>query len=74
MLLHQLIALGGLQVLAHHLGHQFVERDLRRPAELVLGFAGVAEQGFDFGGAEVAGVDGDDQPSCWGGALAAIFG
>ena len=60
VLLHQFVAFGGLQVLAHHLGHQFVEADLRRPAQLVLGLAGVAQQGLDFGGAEVARVDGDD--------------
>ena len=60
MLLDQFVALGALQVFAHHFGDQFVEADLRRPAEFVLGLAGVAEQGFDFGGAEVARVDGDD--------------
>jgi hypothetical protein len=60
MLLHQFVALGGLQVLAHHFGDQFVEADLRRPAELVAWPCWVAQQGFDFGGAEVARVDGDD--------------
>ena len=54
--LDQLITLGGFEVFAHHFGDQFVEGDLRGPAEFGLGLGGVAEQGFDFGGAEVAGA------------------
>ena len=60
MFLHQFVALGGLEVLAHHLADQLVEADPWRPAELGLGLAWVAQQGFDFGGAEVARVDGND--------------
>ena len=44
----------------HHLGHHLVECDLGHPAQFLFGFGRVAEQGFDFGGAEVAGVDADD--------------
>lgn len=40
--------------------YQFVEADLRDPAKLGLGLAGFGAQGFDIGGAEVAGVDSDD--------------
>ena len=57
VLLHQFIALGIFQVFAHHLADQFVEGDLGRPAEFVFGLAGIAQQGFDFGGTEVARID-----------------
>jgi hypothetical protein len=72
VLLHQFVALGGLQVLAHHFGDQFVERDLGRPAEFFFGLAGVAQQGFDFGGAEVAGVDCDDALACRSGVRVSL--
>jgi hypothetical protein len=35
VLLDQFVAFGGLQVFAHHFGDQFVEGDLRGPAEFV---------------------------------------
>src|SRR5512138_1434963 len=37
VLLDEFVALGGLEILAHHLADQFVERDPGRPAELGLG-------------------------------------
>ena len=60
MFLDQFIPLGGLQVFAHHFCHQFIEGDFWCPAELLLGLGRVAEQGFNFGGPEVARVDGND--------------
>lgn len=57
MALDQLIALSSLEILAHHLGDQFLKQDLRRPAKFFLGLARVAEQGFDFSRAEVTRVD-----------------
>lgn len=58
---HQLVALGDCEVFADHLGDQFLEGDLGGPAEFFLGLAGVAQQGFDFGGAEIPIVNGDDR-------------
>ena len=58
--LDQFIPLGGLQIFSHHFCYQFIEGDFGYPAELLFGLGGVAEQGFDFGGAEVARVDGND--------------
>jgi hypothetical protein len=43
-----------------HFGAHFLGGDFGHPAEFLFGFGGVAQQGFDFGGAEVAGVDADD--------------
>src|SRR3954469_22557698 len=60
VLLHQLVALGGLQVLAHHLGHELAELDARLPAELGARLGGIAQQRLDFRRAEIARVDGDD--------------
>ena len=48
------------QVMRHDLGAHFLRGDLWHPAELMLGFAGVAQQGFNFCGAKVAGVDAVD--------------
>src|SRR5690242_18143689 len=60
MALHQLVALGKRQVLAHHLGNEIAEPDFRLPAELAPGLRGVAEQRLDLGGPEVARIDRDD--------------
>ena len=60
MVLDEFVALGGLEVFADHFGDKFFERRCWRPAKLFFGFSGVTEQGFDFGGAEIAGIDGDD--------------
>ena len=60
MLLDELVPLGGFQVLPDHLGHQIGETGAGHPAQLGLGLGGVAQQGFHFGGPEVAGVHGDD--------------
>lgn len=54
------VALGGFRVFAHHFSHQFFERDFGGPAECFPCFASIAQQGFDFGEAEVSGIDGDD--------------
>ena len=60
LLLEQGTLFGFSQVRCNHLLHQFIERSFWHPAQFFLGFGGVAEQGFDFGGAEVAGVCADD--------------
>ena len=46
------VALRLLEVFAHHLGDQLAEGDFWLPAKLFARFRRVAEQGFDFGGAE----------------------
>ena len=61
VLLHQLIALGALEVFAHHLGDEFVEGDLGGPAELLFGLGRVAQRGLDFGWTEVTRVNLDDE-------------
>ncbi len=81
VLLDELVPLGGFQVFSRHFGDQFVDADLGRPAEFGLGLGGVAQQGFDFGGTEVARVDGDDKfslspgpsPACGGGGYQLPF-
>ena len=60
---NEVIALGDFEVFADHLGDEFVEGDPGRPAEFFTCLGGVAEEGFDFGGAEVAGVYGDGSSS-----------
>src|SRR4051812_16894310 len=60
VLLHELVALGGLQVLPHHLAHQLRELDPRLPAELGARLGGVAEERLHFRRAEIARVDRDD--------------
>ena len=47
----QLIAFCAHEVFAH----QFLEGDFGSPTQFLLGFGGVAQQGFDLSGAEVAG-------------------
>ena len=43
MLFDEFITLSGLEVFAYHFRNQLVERHLRRPAELGLGFGRIAE-------------------------------
>ena len=62
---------GFRQIGCNHLLHHFIQRDFWHPAEFLLGFGGVAEQGLGFGGAEVAGADADDAPSALTPALKA---
>ncbi|AHE99987.1 hypothetical protein THITH_05650 [Thioalkalivibrio paradoxus ARh 1] len=57
---HQIVALGDGEVFADHFRDEFVEAEPGRPAEFFARLGGVTEEGFDFGGAEVAGVYGDD--------------
>jgi len=54
------VTFGHLEVLGHHLGAQLTHRDLRHPAQVFLGLGRVAEEGLHLGGAEVAGIDADD--------------
>ena len=61
MMFDQFITLCGFEVFAHHFGHEFLKGSLGRPAQLNLGLGRVAQQGFDFGGAEIAWVHGDDE-------------
>ena len=61
VLLDQFVSLGALEVFAHHLGDEFVEGDLGGPAELLFGLGRVAQQGLDFGRAEVTRVNLDDE-------------
>ena len=49
--------LSSLQVIGHHFGAHLLYRDLRRPAQLGLGFGWITQQGFHLGGTEVARVD-----------------
>src|SRR5436189_2486323 len=53
----ELVALGEAQILARHLGDQVLEADLRRPAELRLRLARVAEQAVHLGGPEIMRID-----------------
>ena len=46
--------------MSHHLGAHFLRGDLWHPAEFLFGFGRVSQQGFDFSGSKVAGVDADD--------------
>jgi len=56
MPLQQRMLLGLAQVVRHHLLHHLVQGDLWHPAQVGLGFAGVAQQGLYLGGAEIAWV------------------
>jgi hypothetical protein len=58
----QRIALRFGEVGGHHLGHKIVEGNFGYPAQFRSGFGGVAQEGFDFGRAEVFWVDAHD----WG--------
>src|SRR3954466_11250016 len=52
-------ALQPLQVCLNHFGGQLLERDRRRPAELTLSLARIAEQDLDLRGAQEFRVDDD---------------
>ncbi len=52
-----------LEVVLHHVLDEAVKSDGGLPAELALGLGGVAEEEVNLGGAEVAGVDADND-SC----------
>src|SRR5258708_217461 len=51
------VALGSVEVGLDHLANEFGERSAGGPPKDTLGFAGISEQGLDFGGTEVARVD-----------------
>ena len=60
MLLQQCMTLRLFQIVGNHFSTHFLNGDFRDPAEFFLGFGRITQQGFDLGGAEVAGVDADD--------------
>ena len=71
----QCVAPGRALVGENHFLDELVQAGLWRPAEFFARFAGVAEQGFDFAGAEVARVDpGDDVAKLGFGLLALDLG
>ncbi len=53
--------LGLCEVVSEHLFSHLLRGDFWYPAQFLFGFAGVAQQSFDFGGSEVAGVDFDER-------------
>ena len=55
MRLQQGMLRGCAQVVGHHILHDLVQGNIGHPAEVFFGFAGVAQQGFYFGGAEISG-------------------
>src|SRR3990167_3135399 len=57
---HEGVALGGLQVLAHHLGDDLGKTRLRLPAELGARLRRVAEQRLHLRRTQVAGIERDD--------------
>ncbi len=59
MLLDQLVALGGFEIRMHHFRHQLLKTNAGTPTQLAPRLAGIAEQGFDLGGTEVARINGD---------------
>ena len=60
MLGDQGVAFGGFQVFGGHFFDQRAEVGPGRPAQFLACLAGIAQQGFHFGRAEVTGIDGDD--------------
>jgi len=58
--LAEFVFFGFFQITGGHFLHQFLEADPGFPAEVPLGFGGVAQKGFHFRGPEIAGVDPDD--------------
>src|SRR5256885_825677 len=60
VLLHQRVALGLAQILAHHFLDELLEARLRLPAQFLFRPRGIADEGVDFGGPEIARVHGDD--------------
>ena len=63
------VTFGGGEIGFDHLRYKLVEAGAGCPAELALGLGGIAEEGFDLGGTEVAGVDGDDDVALLVGGL-----
>src|SRR5580700_9624387 len=61
VLLHQGVALSRREILGDHLLHQLAEGNAWNPSQLPTRLGSVAQQGFDFGGTEVAWVDGDNK-------------
>ena len=59
MLLQQSLLPGLGQIGCHHFLHHFIKRDHRHPAQFLFCLGRIAEQGLDFGRAEVARVDAD---------------
>src|SRR5215831_19073124 len=59
MLPHQFVPLRSLEVLAHHLGHELGELDLRAPPELLPRLGRIAQQRFDLGRPEIPWIDPD---------------
>ena len=57
MRFQQGVALGGFQVLAHHLGTHLLHGDLWHPAQLLLGLGRIAQQRLNFGRTEIARID-----------------
>src|SRR5712691_8534899 len=62
VLLHELNALGFLEVFADHFLHQVRKANLRFPAESLAGLARVAHQAVHLGRAEMVRVDGHNAP------------
>ena len=60
MLLKQRVLLGLGQVVGAHFFAHFLCGDFGHPSEFSLGLGRVAEKGFDFGRAEVAGVNAEE--------------
>src|SRR5690606_10861056 len=60
VLLEQGVTAGDLQVFIDHLGAHLLHADLRRPAQLLLGLARIAQQRLDFRRTEVARIDAHD--------------
>jgi len=75
MMLDKFIALSGPVVFTHHFGHEFLEGGLGCPTKLCLGLGlgRVAQEGLNFGWAEVAQVDGNDELVAVGGFPVAFF-
>ena len=57
---HELIPFGGFKIFPDHFGNKFLKGDFWCPSEFLSGFGGVAQKCFNFGGAEVTGIDADD--------------
>ncbi len=66
------ITFGACMVGRHHFADQFVERDLRRPAQFHPCLGRIAEEGFNLGRAIVARVDADNGVSGGAGHIVAV--
>jgi hypothetical protein len=58
--LQKYMLFGPGQVLGDHFFAHLLDINFRHPSQFLFSFGGVAQQCFDFGGAEVTGVDADD--------------